>query len=51
MIVDQKINGRDAAVVYLDEFFNPVLVDDAKLVKILFADGEVTFLSPNKKKG
>ena len=45
MIEQQIIDGRPVTITYLDQGFNPVGKDKATLVKLLFDDGEATFLS------
>lgn len=49
MIERAEINGRGAIVAYLDSRFNPVPTKDAELVKIIFDDGEVTFVVPARE--
>ena len=45
-----EIGGRPATMVGLSEKFEPVDVDSAPLVKLIFDDGEVAFASPVKEK-
>jgi hypothetical protein len=40
------INGRDAVVAYLDEDFNPVEPEQAKMMKITFSNGDSMWAEP-----
>jgi len=51
MIENQKVNGRDATVIYIDKNFKPVDKKDAELIKITYHDNkECIFLNPKKTK-
>lgn len=45
MIQQQTIGGRDATIAYLDSQFNPTDDKSATMVKVIFKDGEVLFLT------
>ena len=49
MIEDRVINGRKAKVVWMKHNFVPCDPDGAALVKVLFEDGEMLFLTPRKE--
>lgn len=51
MIEQQTIDGREATIAYMDMDWNPVGKDDAELVKIVFDDGEMLFLTTNRDMG
>lgn len=48
-MITTMINGRKAFVTYLNSSFEPVAEDVATLVKVIFEDGEVVFLTPAPK--
>jgi hypothetical protein len=48
MIERQTIDGREATVAYLDNKFKPATKDTATLIKVIFDDGQVLFLTPAK---
>jgi hypothetical protein len=48
MIVNTTVSGRDATVVYMKRDFTPCSDQDYELAKVIFADGDVVFLTPNK---
>lgn len=43
------IDGRSATVAYLNSKFEPVSQAEATLVKVIFDDGEIIFLTPAPK--
>ena len=45
----QKVDGRQAVISYMTEDFAPADIDDATLVKVMFDDGEIVFLTPPAK--
>src|SRR5262249_32077357 len=44
-LVQMTIDGRKASVAYLDDDFEPVDPDAATLMKVVFDDGEMAFLT------
>ncbi len=51
MIERYTVDGREATVAYVDDKFNPTTQGKATLVKVIFDDGEVTFLVPKSNVG
>lgn len=49
MIEKQTIKGRPATVAYLTENFEPAQKAEAKLIKVVFDDGETLWLTPPDK--
>jgi len=49
MIEQQIIDGKKAMVAYINADLKPVDKDKATLVKAIFDDGTVVFLTPEKK--
>lgn len=43
-----KIDGRWALIAYLDEDFNPVEPEQAKMMKILYDNGDTVWAAPRK---
>lgn len=55
MLIEEKVDGRDALVAYLKSAegggFEPVPKDQAEVIKVIFLDnGERLFLAPDKDK-
>jgi len=46
MIERQEVDGRQATVCYFNDDFETCEPDEATLVKVVFDDGEVAFLTP-----
>ena len=46
MIEQETIEGRKATVAYMKEGFEPASKDEATLIKVVFEDGEVIWLTP-----
>lgn len=44
MIERQDVDGREATVAYLDNHFDPVSKAGAKIIKLMFDDGDIYFL-------
>jgi hypothetical protein len=49
MIERQTIHSREATVAYLTADFQPATRDTAKLVKVIFEDGETVWLAPQSR--
>lgn len=46
MIERQVVQGRPATISYMTDNFEPSSKDAATLIKVVFDDGEVLFLTP-----
>ncbi len=46
MLEKTIINGRHATVAYLNRDMSPATKDKHQLVKVIFDDGEIVFLTP-----
>lgn len=50
MIKREKVDGKEATVVYLNDKFEMADEDSATLVKVIFDDGRILFLKPVEEK-
>jgi hypothetical protein len=48
MITLGTINNRPATIVFLDDNMDPTSEEAATIVKVIFDDGEILFLRPDR---